>query len=401
MTDLLAEPLQLPCGLTLPNRLVKSGMSESLATRDGAPTPGLRRLYATWARGGAGLLITGNAMIDRTALVEPRNVILQDERQLPAFREWTSAVHDGGSRIFLQINHPGRVAALPFNRPLVAPSAIREPMPGMRKPKALTANEIRDLVQRYARTAALAAEAGFDGVQIHAAHGYLLSQFLSPLANQRDDEYGGDAAGRRRMLLEVVAATRAAVGPSYPIAVKLNSKDFQYGGLEEDESLDVAGELAASGIDLLEISGGNYSAPAMQGVLHPEGSDAYFRRYAERVRSLVDVPLMLTGGLRTRATMEDVIRAGVDLIGMARPLAFVTDYPARLLAHEIEPTLPAAPRLRNRGMAGMAQIAMHNHQLHRIAAGLSPQLAPSPATVLSPMWRMVKGNATQAVLPRR
>ncbi|MCC3773228.1 hypothetical protein K6I34_000243, partial [Streptomyces sp. UNOC14_S4] len=181
-----------------------------------------------------------------------------------------------------------------------APSATREPVPGynLRTPRELTAQRIQALIRDFARTAELAIAAGFDGIQIHAAHGYLLSQFLSPLANTRDDHYGRTRAGRRRALLETVTAVREAVGPAVPVSVKLNSKDFQYGGLSETESLDVAAALADTGIDLLEITGGNYAEPAMEGVHHTPHQGPYFADYATKVRHRVNVPLMLTGGLR-------------------------------------------------------------------------------------------------------
>lgn len=399
----LQQPLTLPCGATLTNRLAKSGMSEQLASRDGRTTDKLRRLYAVWARSGAGLLITGNVMIGRGALVEPGNVIVDDDRDRDGLRSWADTAHTGGAALWMQINHPGRVASVPFNRRPIAPSASREPVPGynLRKPRELSATEIQDLVRAYADTAARAVAAGFDGVQIHAAHGYLLAQFLSPLANTRDDHYGGDAAGRRRMLLEVVAATREAVGPRMPISVKLNSKDFQYGGLGEDESLDVARALADAGVDLLEISGGNYAEPAMEGV-HHNGVEGYFVDYARRVREQLDLPLMLTGGLRSRETMEQLVGDGVvDVIGLARPMSFVPDYPARILAGEPEPQLPAG--LRDTGyrpIDGYLQLAIHNHQFHRIARGLTPQTNPGLGTLMRAVATTGRAAAKQVVVPR-
>lgn len=408
MTTNLSDQLKLPCGAVLANRIAKSGMSEQLAARDGTPTNKLTRLYASWARSGAGLLITGNVMINRDGLVEPRNVILDDDRAMDGLKTWAEAVHAGGSSaVWMQINHPGRVATVPFTRRPVGPSASREPVPGynLRKPRELSGERIQELIADYARTAELAMAAGFDGVQIHAAHGFLLSQFLSPLANTRDDHYGGDAAGRRRLLLEVIAAVRAAVGPHVPISVKLNSKDFQHGGFTEAESLDVAVALADAGIDLLEISGGNYAEPAMEGVHHNGRSatgEAYFADYARKVRERVDVPLMLTGGLRTRATMQRLVADGaIDVVGIARPMAFVPDYPARILAGEPEPVLPKTPRsLGYRPLDGYVQLAAHNAQFHRIADGRAPQTRAGFGTVLRALGKISKAMASQAVLPR-
>ena len=399
----LANPLTLPCGATLGNRLAKSGMSEQLATRDGRPTDELRRLYAVWARSGAGLLITGNVMIDRRALVEPGNVIVDDDRDPDGLSAWADTVHIAGAAVWMQINHPGRVASVPFNHRPVAPSASREPVPGynLRRPRELTATEIQALVRAYADTAGRAVAAGFDGVQIHAAHGYLLAQFLSPLANTRTDRYGTDPAGRRRMLLEVIAATRDAVGPRVPISVKLNSKDFQPGGLGEPESLDVARALADAGIDLLEITGGNYAEPAMEGV-HHNGHEGYFVDYARRVREQLELPLMLTGGLRTRETMHQLVSDGVvDVIGLARPLAFVPDYPARILNGEPEPQLPSGlPDTGYRPIDGYLQLAIHNHQFHRIAQGLTPQTNPGLGTLIRALVTTGHAAAKQVVLTR-
>ncbi|QFU87084.1 NADH:flavin oxidoreductase/NADH oxidase family protein [Amycolatopsis sp. YIM 10] len=407
MTTNLSDQLTLPCGAVLGNRIAKAGMSEQLAARDGAPTAELCRLYATWARSGAGLLITGNVMINRDGLVEPRNIILDDDRHLGEFKTWADTVHAGGAAVWMQINHPGRVATVPFTRRPVAPSAGREPVPGynLRKARELTATRIQELIRSYAHTAELAVAAGFDGVQIHAAHGYLLSQFLSPLANTRGDHYGRDAAGRRRALLETVAAVREAVGPHVPVSVKLNSKDFQHGGFTEAESLDVAAALGDSGVDLLEITGGNYAEPAMEGVHHTGRAatgEAYFADYATKVRERVGVPLMLTGGLRTRETMQRLLGDGTtDVIGIARPMAFVPDYPARLLAGEPEPLLPTGLRPTGyRPLDGYLQLATHNAQFHRIAAGRTPQTQAGIGTVLRALATMAGAMTSQVVLPR-
>nr|WP_042188883.1 NADH:flavin oxidoreductase [Kibdelosporangium sp. MJ126-NF4]CEL18518.1 2,4-dienoyl-CoA reductase [NADPH] [Kibdelosporangium sp. MJ126-NF4]CTQ98002.1 2,4-dienoyl-CoA reductase [NADPH] (EC 1.3.1.34) [Kibdelosporangium sp. MJ126-NF4] len=404
MTNVLNQPFTLPCGATLANRIAKAGMSERLADRAGAPTEKLHRLYATWARGGAGLLITGNVMINRDGLVEPRNAILDDDRAIGDFKLWAEAAHVSGTALWMQINHPGRVAVAPFTRLPVAPSAIREPVPGynLRKPRALSTQRIRELIQNYARTAALAIGAGFDGVQIHAGHGYLMSQFLSPLANTRDDGYGGDAVGRRRALLETVAAVREAVGPAVPVSVKLNSADFQRGGLSETESVDVAVALADAGVDLLEITGGNYAAPAMEGILHSGRAEPYFAEYAAKVRKRTRLPLMLTGGLRTRDTMTRLIaNDAVDIIGLARPMAFVLDYPARILAGDREPLLPRTPRRTgNKALDAFVELSTHNAQFDRIATGRTPQARVGLGTALRGLAKIGVDAARQAMLPR-
>jgi 2,4-dienoyl-CoA reductase-like NADH-dependent reductase (Old Yellow Enzyme family) len=401
----LATPLELPCGVVLPNRIAKAGMSEQLAQRDGTTSDKLRRLYAVWAGSGAGLLITGNVMIDRDALVEPGNVILDDARDLDGVRSWSAAAKAAGAQVWMQINHPGKVAVSPFNRRPVAPSATRSSVPGynIRKPRELTPADIELLIRRYARTAELAVAGGFDGVQVHAAHGYLLSQFVSPLHNRRDDDWGGDPKRRMRLLLEVIAAVREAVGSRVPVSVKLNSRDFTRGGLGDDDALDVALALADAGIDLLEISGGGYEQPAMTGVVSElvgRDGEAYFAGFAERLRELSSLPVMLTGGLRTPAYMESVVASGVvDVVGLARPLTFVPDYPARVLAGG-QPRLPKdPPHTGYRPLDGYIELAWHNDQLHKIAAGKTPQRRPGFRTVARAGARTLTAALEQISIP--
>ncbi|MFE4456474.1 NADH:flavin oxidoreductase/NADH oxidase family protein [Nocardia tengchongensis] len=387
----VGSPLTLPCGVTLPNRLAKAAMSEQLGEIDGAPSQTLTRLYSAWGRGGAGLLITGNVMIDRRAYVEPRNVTLEDDRHLEAVRNWARAGSRDGAVMVMQINHPGRVAVGPLHRRPVGPSALRPQVIGynLRKPRALSLDDIADLRRRYARSAELAVAAGFAGVQVHAAHGYLLSQFLSPLANQREDRYGGSAENRRRLLLEVIADVRAAIGPEAVLSVKLNSADFQRRGLEESESLDVALALEQAGIDLLEISGGNYEAPAMTGVVQDSTREreAYFLRYAEDLRARSAMPLMLTGGIRTLGFMNDVLAQGaVDVIGLGRPFAVRPDVAADLLSGAAEPeALPIAPRipLPVAPVNSYLQLAWHAANFRRIAAGEKQVAGPGAARTLA------------------
>ncbi|WP_433565025.1 NADH:flavin oxidoreductase/NADH oxidase family protein [Nocardia sp. CA-151230] len=385
------SPLTLPCGITLPNRIAKAAMSEQLGELDGAPSQTLTRLYSAWGRGGAGLLITGNVMIDRRAYVEPRNVTLEDDRHLEAVGNWARAGAREGSVTVMQINHPGRVAVGPLHRRPVGPSALRPQAVGfnLRRPRALSLDDLADLRRRCARTAELAVRAGFAGVQVHAAHGYLLSQFLSPLANQRTDEYGGTPENRRRLLLEVVADVRRAIGPTAILSVKLNSADFQRRGLEEAESLEIAFALEQAGIDLLEVSGGNYETPAMTGAVadSTREHEAYFLRYAEQLRQRSALPLMLTGGVRTLDFMNDVLAHGaVDVIGLGRPFAVQPDIAADLLAGTREPVaLPTAPRLPIPGATPInsyLQLAWHAANFRRIAAGEKQVSGPGAVRTL-------------------
>jgi 2,4-dienoyl-CoA reductase-like NADH-dependent reductase (Old Yellow Enzyme family) len=396
----LEKPLTLPCGVVLRNRIAKAAMSEQLADRRGAPTEGLCRLYARWARSGAGLLITGNVMIDGRALTEPRNAILEVERYEPAYRDWARSVDGTDAAIWMQLSHPGRSALVPLGTRRVAPSAVPLHLAGMRRrrPHPLGEHQIKEIIQRFATSAGYAIEAGFNGIQIHAAHGYLLSQFLSPNVNHRTDGFGGSPEGRRRLLLEVVRAVRARVGPGVPIGVKLNSADFRYGGLTEEESLDAALALADEGIDLLEISGGTYEAPAMMGALATEGgNEPYFVRYAKRVRERTDLPLMLTGGIRSPAVMDQLLTGNtVDVIGLARPMVFFPDLPHRLLAGGQAPDFPAAPRVRNRVISSFLDLAWHSAQLRRVAAGLAPDLKPGAPALARDLARTAGAALTQA-----
>ncbi|MFW2057272.1 NADH:flavin oxidoreductase/NADH oxidase family protein [Acinetobacter haemolyticus] len=375
----LQQTLKLACGISIPNRIAKSAMSEQLADRHGSPTIDLQQLYAAWARGGTGLLITGNVMIDHRAFVEPRNVVLEDEKFLKANRLWAQAAQANGSKIIMQINHPGRVAVLPLLKKPIAPSAVGLDLPMMsllRMPRAMRETEILEQIQRFANTAALAIKAGFDGVQIHAAHGYLLSQFLSPLSNVRTDQWGGNPENRRRMLIETVRAVRAAIGKNKILSVKLNSADFQKGGLTQEESLQIALALEEEVIDLIEVSGGNYESPAQLGYA-PERQaqrDAYFLDYATALRKKSQLPLMLTGGLRDADLMNRIVAEGtVDLIGLARPFALQPDLAKQLLAGTSVKEPAIIPHLGYKPVDAYLQLAWHAAQFRRISSGQQPK----------------------------
>jgi 2,4-dienoyl-CoA reductase-like NADH-dependent reductase (Old Yellow Enzyme family) len=379
---LLAAPLTLSRGPALENRLAKAAMSERLADPTGAPSEELVRLYQRWAAGGAGLLITGNVMIDRTAIGESGNVIVEDARDLAGLRAWARAAKAGGARVWMQINHPGRQSPRFLSREPVAPSAVglRGTGGAFARPRALADREIHAIVARYAATAAIAESAGFDGVQIHGAHGYLISQFLSPLANLRDDAWGGSADKRRRFLLEVVRAVRGAVSSRFAVGLKLNSADFQRGGFSEEESMAVVESL--DGIDLLEISGGTYEAAAMFREGGKSAStrvrEAFFLEYAEKVRARAKSPLMLTGGFRTRAGMEGALASGaIDVVGLARPLAAEPDLPARLLRGEADAATPLVLDTGIKKLDAIIQGGWYQSQLTRMGRGLAPDLSLS------------------------
>jgi len=350
MTTLVSQSLTLPCGSELPNRLSKAAMTEGLATADGVPTEALARLYGLWSDGGAGMLLSGNIIIDKDHLERPGNVVIDSPpspQMHDALVRWAAAGTRNGNHFWAQISHAGRQTQKIVNKNPKAPSAVKLGLPGGQfgQPVALTSDEIEDIVQRFGICAAAVKEAGFTGVQVHAAHGYLLSQFLSPRSNQRTDEYGGDLANRARALMEVVAAVRAAVGPYFPVAVKLNSADFQKGGFSFEDSVQVAQWLQEAGIDLIEISGGTYEQPKLLGMVGMEEEEqqnvaqstmmreAYFVDFAIAMREKVSVPLMVTGGFRQRAAMEQALDSGgAYIIGLGRPMCVMTDAPSQLMA---------------------------------------------------------------------
>ncbi|WP_199699132.1 NADH:flavin oxidoreductase/NADH oxidase family protein [Oleomonas cavernae] len=384
-TNLLAQPLRLPNGSTIRNRLAKAAMSETLASYANRPTPKLIGLYRRWASSGIGLLITGNVMIDRRALGEPSNVALEDEADLPMLQQWARAATDQGAAIWIQLNHPGKQATKGLNAGTLAPSAVpfREDMAALfETPREATHAEIEDIIQRFGRSAAICKKAGFSGVQIHGAHGYLVSQFLSPHHNRRNDQWGGTPENRRRFVLAVYAEIRRQVGSDFTVAIKLNSADFQRGGFTEEESLATMQALVDAGIDLIEISGGTYEAPAMSGAIQqPQKAstvarEAYFLEFAEKARASLKVPLMVTGGFRSVAGMNAALRSGaLDVIGLARLLAIDPDAPATLLrGHDspvrVRPIKTGIPMV---DRAGIMEIFWYTLQLGRIAGGGDPR----------------------------
>ncbi len=378
----LSTPFTLKNGVVIKNRLFKSAMSEQLGTRAHNPTKGLATLYKTWAEGGLGLSITGNIMIDRSALGEPKNVVLDEQSDLEPFKQWAEAGTSNGTQLWTQLNHPGKQIPNFISEEPVAPSAIALENgleKGFNKPRALTESEIRDIINKFAVSAELAKKAGFTGVQIHGAHGYLVSQFLSPRHNQRSDQWGGSLENRMRFVLEVYHAIRAKVGADFPVGIKLNSADFMRGGFTEADSMEVVKALADAGIDLIEISGGTYESPSMVGhKMKPttQKREAYFLEYAEKVRSLVDTPLVVTGGFRSADGMTTALQSGAtDFIGLARPLAVDPNLPNKLMAddqHKI--TLrPLTTGLKLIDKMAMLDITWYEFQLARMAQKKKPK----------------------------
>ena len=333
----VAAPLELPCGTTVKNRLVKAAMSEGLATPSGGPSDQHIDLYRRWAEGGAGVLVTGAVMVDPEHLGEPNTVVVADDRHLDALREWAEAGTANDTQLWMQLNHPGKQSPRSVNKYPVAPSVVPMEGPAERffaTPRELTVDDIKLIVWRFGYAARIAQSTGFTGVQIHAAHGYLINQFLSPNDNKRIDEYGGDLESRMRLLVEIYEAIRDEVGAEFPISVKLNSSDGVSGGFDEDESLVVAEKLSELGVDVIEVSGGTYTAPLMQGEKVDASGDTgeiYFGDYAKQLRDKVSTPVLLTGGFRCAADIERGLDGLADLIGMARPLVMVPEYPNELI----------------------------------------------------------------------
>ncbi|MGB7419081.1 MAG: NADH:flavin oxidoreductase/NADH oxidase family protein [Erythrobacter sp.] len=383
---MLDQPLTLPCGAVLPNRLAKAAMTEGLATPGGRPTAALERLYGAWAKGGAGLLITGNVIVDRNHLERPGNVVIEkepDAGMAARLTAWAKAGTRGGNHLWAQISHAGRQTPKLVNRAPKSCSDVPLALPGGQfgQPTPLTRSEIADLVERWAIAARACHDAGFTGVQIHAAHGYLVSQFLSPRVNRRTDEYGGSLANRARFLREIVAAVRAVVGPQFPVSVKLNSADFQKGGFDFEDSLEVVRWLEADSVDLIEISGGTYEQPKLVGLegMEPEepqsagpstlAREAYFADFAQAMQVETTVPLMVTGGFRTRGAMLQALQKGAaDVIGLGRPMCLMTDAPRRLIEGEIQ----RLPRYEDRLELLPAALALlKRFQLVKAASGFA------------------------------
>lgn len=403
-----AAPLDLPCGARLKNRFARSAMTEALADRRDAPTAAHQTLYARWSRGGMALQMTGNVMIDRRYLERPGNVVVEDERVLPALRDWARAARSGGSQIWMQISHPGRQCPIVVQTRPLSPSAEKLRILGLfGRPKAMTPDDIQDAIGRYARTAALAQQAGFDGVQIHAAHGYLVSQFLSPITNRRTDDWGGALENRARFLRKVLAATRAAVGPDFPVAVKLNSADFQKGGFTIEDSCRVAQWLEQDGIDLIELSGGSYEQMSFVNGTQDDRRDstirreAYFLEYAREMRRAVRVPLMVTGGFRSAAAMDRaIVEDGIDMIGLARPLCVQPDGVNALLDGSADEIGIAEDGLViGRGRFGVnaknwfinlvntvSRVEYYGWQMTRMSRGLRPQTQARNSAIGTFLW---------------
>ncbi|MEO1139027.1 MAG: NADH:flavin oxidoreductase/NADH oxidase family protein [Pseudomonadota bacterium] len=420
-TPVLSAPLDLPCGVRLANRLCKSAMTEALADAGDRPTRAHQTLYRGWSEGGLALQVTGNVMVDRRYLERPGNVVAEDEQELAALQAWAKAGKSGGNQIWMQISHPGRQCPIVVNARPLSPSSEKLRILGLfGKPSEMAVDDIEEVIARYANTARIARKAGFDGVQIHSAHGYLVSQFLSPITNRRTDDWGGSLDNRARFLRRVYTATRAVVGTDFPVAVKLNSADFQKGGFTLEDCAQVAQWLEADGIDLIELSGGTYEQMSFVNGTEEEQREstqkreAYFLEYAREVRKAVRVPIMVTGGFRSRSAMERAIdEDGIDMIGLARPLCVHPNGPATLLSGATDKIGIEEDGLTiGRGRFGLnarnwlinlmntvSRVEYYGWQMTRMSQGKAPDTAGHANAVAYFLWYL--GRSTRLGLQRK
>jgi 2,4-dienoyl-CoA reductase-like NADH-dependent reductase (Old Yellow Enzyme family) len=389
MSTELFSPLVLRSGGRLANRIAKAAMEEGMAGGSQLPDERLISLYRRWGSGGAGLLITGNVMVHAEALTGPGGIVLDDRAPLDPFARWAEAGKAGGAAMWMQVSHPGRQVQARMPGVVWAPSPVAVELGKHSKrfgrPVAMTKEQIKATVERFATAAGLAERAGFDGVEVHAAHGYLLSQFLSPLVNQRSDEWGGGLENRARLLLDVVRAIREVVSSPFAVAVKLNSADFQRGGFDAEDAARVIEMLGPLGVDLVELSGGSYESPAMSGRPvdgRTAAREAYFLALAAELAKSSPLPLMLTGGITRRETAEQVLACGVELVGMATAVAVTPDLPNRWRAGR-EATERLKPvRWADKTLASAASMALVRHQMRRITRGRHPTGKTNPVHAL-------------------
>ena len=410
MTNSLAAPLRLPSGAVLSNRLVKAAMSEGLADADNFATARLATLYKRWASSGAGLLLSGNIQVDRWHLERPGNVVLEDESGLAALQTMAAAGRSQGAHFWAQISHTGRQVDSAINGEPLAPSSVEiDVLRGIgysfARPRAMTEAEIEQAIAQFGATARLTKAAGFTGVQIHAAHGYLPSQFSSPISNIRTDRWGGSLENRSRFLIEAIAAVRSAVGPEFPVSIKLNASDFQKGGFTNAECIQLVTWLNSSSLDLLELSGGSLEQPKQVGAsLKDEGVDgrphstvkreAYFLDFAGAVRAAAKMPVMVTGGFRSVQAMTDALDAGeLDLIGMGRPFLSDPSIAAKLLSGDVRRAPEPALNL-------LHLMGWNNMQLERMGDGLEPDLSLDGEAAVTAFKRAEQANFAR-LLDRR
>jgi 2,4-dienoyl-CoA reductase-like NADH-dependent reductase (Old Yellow Enzyme family) len=353
------------------------------------PGGAIHRLYRRWAQGGTGLLITGNVMVDSRALTGAGTIALETGTPLEPFRAWAREARAQGAQVWMQINHPGRQVMANMGGLAWAPSAVPLELGKHSKlfaqPLAMSEADIQEVIGRFAATARAAEQAGFTGVQVHAAHGYLISQFLSPLTNRRQDGWGGSLANRARLLLDVVRAVRARVSPGFCVAVKLNSADFQRGGFSEDEARQVLLMLNDERVDLVELSGGSYESPAMQGRTadgRTLAREAYFLEFARQLTGAARMPLMTTGGIARPAIAGQVLASGVAMAGMGTALAAVPDLPRQWQAGQEPDAAMPVVGWKDKPLASLATMALVRRRLRALGRGSDGGIRYNPVFTL-------------------
>lgn len=335
-SSILFTPIKIS-GLTIPNRFVRSATHDFMAGDDGSVTERNVSLFTALAEGGTGLIITGHAFVNSTGKASPRQIGVQADSMVEGLSRIVAAVHRYPSRIFLQISHAGRQTKPKYCgcTPL-APSAVYEPVLKV-MPRAMTKEDIEITIDDFVTAGWRAKQAGFDGIQVHVAHGYLLSSFISPHANRRDDDYGGSLSNRSRIVRRIVEGLKSKNGPGFPVIAKLNSSDFLPSGLEVEESIGVARLLESAGLDGVEVSGG--TSESGRGSIWPglrrEDEEGYFVEAAACFKAALHIPVFGLGGLRTLAVMERAVEQGkVDFISLSRPLIREPDLVGRFQAVE-------------------------------------------------------------------
>ena len=385
MTSAVFSPFLLPCGTSLSNRLAKAAMEENMADEGQVPGSTILRLYQRWAEGGTGLLITGNVMVDGRAMTGPGGIVLEKDSDIAPFEAWAKVAKKNDTQVWMQINHPGRQVYAAMGGDVLSPSDVSLDLGKhshlFGKPRAMTHQDIEQLIQRFVDTALKAEQAGFDGVQIHAAHGYLISQFLSPLTNKRDDEFGGSIENRMRLLITVIKAVRAQVSPRFAVAVKMNSADFQRGGFDADDAKTVILAMNGLAVDLVELSGGSYESPAMQGTTADGRTlqrEAYFLDFAKEIAQVATIPIMTTGGVRRLAVAENVLAQGIDIVGMGTALAMNPALPNDWKENDQLSAHDPVVQWKDKTLSAIATMAVIKRQLQRMGAGKPPKSNASP-----------------------
>jgi 2,4-dienoyl-CoA reductase-like NADH-dependent reductase (Old Yellow Enzyme family) len=321
--------------LTLPNRLVRSATAERMADSDGRPTEALIRLYRRLARGGVGLIISGHMYVHPSGKCHPEMTGIYSDDLIPDLKKLAQAVHNEGGKLVAQINHGGMQCSTETVDETVAPSAISADF--LKQPaRELTVEEIDALIDAFAQSARRAKQAGFDGVQLHAAHGYLINQFHSPFVNRRQDEWGGRLENRARFLIRVCQAVREQVGPDYPVLVKFGIRDGLDEGLSAEEGVQIVSMMASMALDGVEISGGVRSSSVKKGVRNPD-EEAYFLPLARRAAAATALPIITVGGYRSSDVIEQALaEEGIDFVALCRPLIHDPEFPRKLKAGQVE-----------------------------------------------------------------